>query len=88
MAGEIVPRFLATRDEAVLAAYSGARIRARFASRIWMRRILAAASRPMLMGLACRALGSLPGQALARHVFFGRNGSFPEVDALAGQATH
>lgn len=86
LAVEVVDQFLATGEPVALAAYAGAPIRTKFASRLWMRRMLAAASRPALMDLACRALGSAPGQALARHVFFGRKGSFPDVDATAEPA--
>jgi flavin-dependent dehydrogenase len=86
LAAAVVADYLETGDESALARYSGKRFRARFASRLWMRRLLASLDRPALMEAACAALRLPPFDALARHVFFGR-GSFPDVsDATAAQA--
>lgn len=68
--------YLAAGDPRALAPYSGARFRSRFASRLFMRRILETFGSPLLMEAAHTALRTPPGRVLARHVFFGR-GSFP-----------
>ena len=52
--------------------------RARFVSRLWMRRIAATIQHPLLLELGCAALRLPLMNALAWHVFFGR-GSFPDV---------
>jgi len=78
-AARVVDHYLETGDTATLAAYSGELFRARFISRLWMRRIIAAVQRPALVELGC-ALMRLPMiNSLAWHVFFGR-GSFPDMD--------
>lgn len=59
-----------------LRPYSGTRFRSRFVSRLAMRRLLQAASSPLLLEMACAGLRRWPLSGLARHVFFGR-GSFP-----------
>jgi len=65
-------------DPDALCALDGARFRARFVSRLFMRKALAAvAHRPVAEALVL-ALRLPPLRALAVHVFFGR-GSFPEV---------
>jgi flavin-dependent dehydrogenase len=85
-AARLIGDYLATGDPGVLAAYSGELFRARFISRLWMRRMIAVARAPLLLELGC-ALLRMPGfHSLAWHVFFGR-GSFPDVDSqLAPQA--
>lgn len=81
-AARLIGDYLGTGDPEVLAAYSGELFRARFVSRLWMRRMIAAAQAPALLELGC-ALLRLPGlHSLAWHVFFGR-GSFPNVDLQA-----
>ena len=67
-------------DADVLRAYSGERFRARFASRLWMRRLVSTVNQPVLVELACAGLRLPVLNSLAWHVFFGR-GSFPDVDA-------
>jgi len=67
---------LATGDSSALLPYSGERFRARFASRLFMRRVLETLGTPWAMELAHALLRTPPGRMLARHVFFGR-GSFP-----------
>ncbi len=73
---EVAAGYLANGDPAALEPYSGVRFRARFASRLFMRRLLEAFGSPLLMEAAHAALRTPPGRLLARHVFFGR-GSFP-----------
>jgi flavin-dependent dehydrogenase len=78
LAAQLTAQYLSTADPSVLAAYSGGQFRARFISRLWMRRLLAAVRSPLLVETGC-ALLRLPGpRHLAWHVFFGR-GSFPDV---------
>lgn len=84
LASHLTARWLATNDPAELARYDGSRFRARFVSRLLMRRgFNSLASRP-LVSLAMRFLATPPGTAFARHVFFGR-GSFPDVGVPLGQ---
>jgi flavin-dependent dehydrogenase len=65
-------------DPEALDALDGRRFRARFATRLFMRRALAAVRhRPVAEGLIL-ALRVPPLHALAAHIFFGR-GSFPET---------
>lgn len=73
---EVTAGYLASGGAEALAPYSGERFRARFASRLFMRRLLEAFGSPILMESAHAALRTPPGRLLARHVFFGR-GSFP-----------
>ena len=79
LAARVTHEYLSTGDPATLAAYSGARFRARFTSRLWMRRLLRAVRSPLAAEAACAALRLPPFDRLAGHVFFGR-GSFPDVD--------
>lgn len=78
LAAEVIAECLASGDTAALARYSGARFRARFASRLWMRRTLSAVNSPLFTEAGCALLRRAPFRQLARHVFFGR-GSFPDV---------
>ncbi|MCA1635519.1 MAG: NAD(P)/FAD-dependent oxidoreductase [Acidobacteria bacterium] len=82
LAASVVAEYVSTGDEAALARYSGERFRARFVSRLWMRRLISAMRQPLLLEAACAALRLPPLSAVARHVFFGR-GSFPDVDLEA-----
>ncbi len=78
LAAKLIPQYLETGNVATLAAYSGDLFRARFASRIWMRRLVATVRQPALLELACAALRLPLLNSFAWHVFFGR-GSFPDV---------
>jgi flavin-dependent dehydrogenase len=78
-AAGIVGDYLATGDARVLAAYSGELFRARFVSRLWMRRMMSAAQAPALLELGCAVLRMPLINSLAWQVFFGR-GSFPDMD--------
>jgi len=71
-----VQEFLATGASSALLPYSGERFRARFASRLFMRRALETLGTSWSMELAHALLRTPPGRMVARHVFFGR-GSFP-----------
>jgi len=53
--------------------------RARFVSRLWMRRLARKIQQPVLLEAACAALRLPLLNVFARHVFFGR-GSFPDLD--------
>ena len=78
LAAHVADDYLSTGDPATLAPYSGRAFRARFASRLWMRRLLGGINTPLVAEAACAALRLPPFHLLARHVFFGR-GSFPDV---------
>ena len=84
LAAEVVAEYLSTGDEAALARYSGSRFRARFLSRLLMRRALAFVKSPALLEAACALSRVAPLDALARHVFFGR-GSFPDEVPARGR---
>lgn len=79
LAARVAARALGTGDTAVLDAYSGELFRARFFSRLWMRRWLRLAGSPAVLEVACAALRTAPGRRLAWQVFFGR-GSFPDIE--------
>lgn len=80
LAAHVITDYLTSGDAAALDVYAGERFRARFASRLWLRRLHEGLSDPRLLELACAAL-RLPGlRGFAAHVFFGR-GSFPDVEA-------
>lgn len=78
LAVRVIADLLGSGDAGALAAYAGHRFRARFTSRLWMRRLATAVRSPWLAELACAALRSGPLRALAAHVFFG-DGSFPDA---------
>ena len=78
-AAAVIADYLETGDAGALSAYSGDLFRARFISRLWMRRTIAAVRTPALVELGCAALRLPLLDSLAWHVFFGR-GSFPDMD--------
>jgi hypothetical protein len=78
LAAEVIAGLLATGDVAALAPYDGTALRARFRSRLLIRRLLAAVRTPAAAELACAALRLPPFNAVAHRVFFG-HGSFPDV---------
>ncbi len=80
-AAEVVSRRLATNDPRVLSSYSGELFRARFVSRLWMRRIIKSFSNQALLEASFAILRTRVGSSFAKHVFFGR-GSFPDVEEL------
>lgn len=78
LAASVVAEYLETGNEDVFKNYSGELFRARFASRLWMRRLVANIGTPLLLELGCAGLRLPVLNAFAWHVFFGR-GSFPDV---------
>ena len=78
-AAEIVWERLQADDPKILLQYSGELFRARFVSRLWMRRIIKTFTNQNLLELGFTFLRGKLGQTFARHVFFGR-GSFPDVE--------
>jgi flavin-dependent dehydrogenase len=80
LAAKVIADYLEIGNADVLRAYSGERFRARFASRLWMRRLVSTVNQPALLELACAGLHLPVLNSFAWHVFFGR-GSFPDVDA-------
>lgn len=78
MAANVILERLQTDNPAVLLNYSGACFRARFVSRLWMRRVIATVSNQKLLELGFAFLRGRIGRRFAKHVFFGR-GSFPDV---------
>ena len=78
-AAEVIVRRFETGDPGVMATYSGAKLRARFWSRRWMRVLLAGVRSPAAMELICLALRCPPLSNAAWQVFFRRR-SFPDVE--------
>jgi flavin-dependent dehydrogenase len=81
-AAGVVAERLRTCDPDVLFNYSGERFRARFVSRVWMRRVAANFARQWTLETGFMFLRSSLGRRFAKHVFFGR-GSFPDVEQPA-----
>jgi len=79
LAARVIGDYLETGDTGALAAYSGELFRARFVSRLWMRRVIANVKAPALFELGCALLRLPVINSFAWHVFFGR-GSFPDMD--------
>ena len=77
-AAQVVSEYLSTGNPQALSVYSGELFRARFASRLWARRVASTLYQRQLLELGCAVLRSPILNKLARHVFFGR-GSFPDV---------
>jgi flavin-dependent dehydrogenase len=80
LAAQIIAKYLETGEPEALGLYSGDLFRARFASRLWMRRLVATIHQPALVEAACATLRLPLINRFAWHVFFGR-GSFPDVEA-------
>lgn len=78
-AAEVLATAVESGNREALTLYSGAEFGARFFSRKWMRRALAAVRSPLLVEAGCALLREPPISRFAEHVFFGR-GSFPEPD--------
>lgn len=77
-AAEIIWERLKTENPRVLLQYSGELFRARFVSRLWMRRIIKTFTSQKLLEVGFACLRGKIGRKFAKHVFFGR-GSFPDV---------
>ena len=80
LAAQVVGEYLSSGNPEALSLYSGELFRARFASRLWARRIASTLGQRQLLELGCAVLRLPLLNRIARHVFFGR-GSFPDVDA-------
>ena len=79
LAAMVIAEYLETENAEALAVYSGELFRARFASRLWMRRLVSTVRQPALLEVACASLRLPILNSFAWHVFFGR-GSFPDID--------
>lgn len=79
MAARVITERLRADDTSILKAYSGELFRARFTSRLWMRKVIASIGNQMLMEAGCAFLRSSLGRKFAEQVFFGR-GSFPDIE--------
>jgi flavin-dependent dehydrogenase len=79
LAAQVVSEYLSSGNPEALSVYSGELFRARFASRLWARRVASIVGQPQLVELGCAVLRLPLLNKLARHVFFGR-GSFPDVE--------
>lgn len=77
-AAKVISEYLTHDNPDALAAYSGELFRARFISRLWMRRVVSRVRQPALVELACTAMRFPVLNSFAWHVFFGR-GSFPDL---------
>jgi len=77
-AAQVVAEYLSSGDPQALSAYSGELFRARFASRLWARRVASTLDQRHLVEFGCAVLRFPVLSKIARHVFFGR-GSFPDV---------
>ncbi|MBV9959700.1 MAG: FAD-binding monooxygenase, partial [Acidobacteria bacterium] len=82
LAAQVIEVYLKSNDPLALAPYSGNAFRARFTSRLWMRRLIARLTRPALLEVGCAIMRLPPFRSLARHVFFG-HGSFPDTEPLS-----
>jgi len=78
LAANVIAEYLEHHDPRALDVYSGNSFRARFVSRLWMRRAAATIRNPNLLELGCAAMRLPLLKTFAWHVFFGR-GSFPDV---------
>ena len=84
-AAQVVGEYLSSDDPQALSMYSGKLFRARFASRLWARRVASTFGQRQLLELGCAVLRLPLVNRIARHVFFGR-GSFPDVDDFPSSA--
>jgi flavin-dependent dehydrogenase len=79
MAANVIWERLTSDDSKVLVKFSGELFRARFISRLWMRRIISIFTNQTLLELGFTFLLGRVGRRIAKHIFFGR-GSFPDVE--------
>jgi len=84
-AAQVVTEYLITGNPQALTQYCGELFRARFASRLWARRIAASLRQRELLELGCSILRLPLLNRIAHHIFFGR-GSFPDLDETATDA--
>jgi flavin-dependent dehydrogenase len=78
LAAKVTAEYLSKGDSEILKLYSGNRFRARFTSRLLMRRILSKIQNPQMIELAIAIMRVPIFTPIAWHVFFGR-GSFPNI---------
>jgi flavin-dependent dehydrogenase len=78
-AARVIANYLETEDAEALRDYSGELFRARFVSRLWMRRLMEGFQQPRLMDASFEILRLPLFNRFVRHVFFGR-GSFPDLE--------
>lgn len=78
-AAQIILERLRIGDPRVLMRFSGELFRARFVSRLWMRRLIRTFMNQRLLEFGFTFLRGKIGRKFAKHVFFGR-GSFPDVE--------
>lgn len=81
-AAEVIADYLGTGSCNAIAAYSGELFRARFVSRLWMRRVIANVQSRALMEVGCAFMRLPVLSHFAHHVFFGR-GSFPDLSHIS-----
>ncbi len=79
MAANVIWERLASDDSKILLEFSGELFRARFITRLWMRRIISVFKNQTLLELGFGFLRGRIGRRIAKHIFFGR-GSFPDVE--------
>jgi len=79
LAASVTVAHLEEGREGALDPYNGERFAPRFISRRFMRHLFQSFQQPHLMELAFGMLKTPPFRALARHVLFGRGGSFPVI---------
>ena len=79
LAAQVVSEYLSSDNPEALKVYSGELFRAKFASRLWARRVASTVRQRQLLELGCAVLRFPLVNRVARHVFFGR-GSFPDVE--------
>src|SRR5215471_5572324 len=76
-AAEVITEYLRSGKREALTAYCGELFRARFVSRLWMRRLLTTIRSPEVLEIGCAMMRLPLLRSFAHHVFFGR-GSFPD----------
>ena len=79
MAANVIWERLQSGDARALNNFSGELFRARFVSRLWMRRIISVFNNQIFLELGFAFLRGRIGRKLAKHIFF-RRGSFPDVE--------
>jgi flavin-dependent dehydrogenase len=82
---EVITAALSSHDPRALDRYRGDAYRARFISRLWMRKAMDALANRPLAELALRTLALPPFRPFAEKVFFGR-GSFPDLRETGAEA--
>lgn len=85
LAARVTLSFLETEDEKCLEAYHGTDFRARFRSRLLLRRMLSSVRSPAMAELACAVLRLPLLRRVAEQVYFG-SGSFPDPPVVRGRS--